>query len=848
MPGQSNLPLHQGMLRRPRLQALIEKGLEYPFLVLLAGPGFGKTQAMADYLSQSDARSLWVRMGSLDNPYPNFREHFCHSLEREFPRLSKNLATLEFPETPVKFIPFMHALIKELERGKQVIWVFDDFGEITDESTRNFFRMLAKLDKENFRLVLLSNATSGTEALFNKTDRRFLISGDDLRFTDEEISGLYGMYGMSLEPEEVSRVRDYTEGWPLALHLMALQHNRIPELMVGPGGIAENGIFHLFDEQFFSGYPAEQQKLLAGLSLFHYFTKELVFTLHGKDPADLDVFNNHVFIKNEPGTDRFFFHHLYRLFLQEKKRLLSAEEELEIWRKAAEQYKTAGDTIEAIVCYRKCKDHISMLAVICDSPKFHYGITVANAAYFLEHLDLLTPEEAEEYPMADYLRALVYLNTIEIEKSEVLLLDLEQRLLSDGSAAALKLLGDVYASLGAIHMMRNEENFGDYYKKAAVYLREDSKYKTKNTLLTGNHNSFSLPDNLPGARERMEKAVHYGVSWANRALAGGMSGLDYLYSAEGAYLAYELDRAEQYAYRGIYKAEANAQHDLVCNGFCILARTGFMRGNLEEMSKHIRSVADYAERYAFTVLREIRDTALAWYYIKLRDFSKVPGTILAINDSEQSLLSYGRVQLVYANYLINTGEYAKLAGLLEYPKGLFLTRGIWPDRICLFIMLAISHFHLGNPDSAMAALWTAYDMSYNNGLVTLFIEGEKHMEALIDLARRQQEHAFDPQWLDLIARQAAGFTRRAAAVRSSYKKQGNPKTVKENPLTLREVEILQELSRGLTREEIAIKHRISINTIKSFIKTIYSKLNAANRAEAVSIAILNGYIEVPGPE
>ncbi|QQO07815.1 LuxR C-terminal-related transcriptional regulator [Breznakiella homolactica] len=847
MTHQSSLPLHRGMIRRPRLWTLIREGLECPLLAFLAGPGFGKTQAMADYLNQSGDRILWIRLGSLDNLESNFWAHLSRGLEREFPRFSKSLETLEFPDSPIKFASFLNVLTKELKRGKRIIWVFDDFGEITNKGVLNFFRMVLEQDLENFRMVLLSNSP-GSESVFNTNSRRSLITGEDLRFTDEEISGLFGINDVSLEPDELDRIRRYTDGWPLALHLVALQHNRMTELTSHSGGITQNGITHLFGERFFSDYPKEQQKLFAQLSLLNYFTLELIASINEGSQTDLAVFTNHVFIKKEPGTDHLFFHHLYRLFLREKKHLLAPEEEQNAWRKAAELYESAGDTIEAVTCFRNGKDHLGMLNAISKSSKLYYGITAANAAFFLEHIGLLTPEEVQQYPIADYLRGLIYLNTLDIERAEVLLLDLEQRLLTDGSPEALKLLGDVYTLIGAIHMMRIQEDFGEYYKKAAVYLPEGSSDKNRHTMLTRNQHSFSIPDNLPGAKERMEKAVHYGVSWAAKVLAGGMSGLGHIYSSEAAYLSYDLDKAEQHAFKAIHEAAVNAQHDLVCNGYGMLARISFMRGNLEEMSNHIHNELDYADKYDFTALREIRDTALAWYYIKLRDFGRIPQSVLTLGDSEQALLSYGRVQLVYANYLINTGEYAKLAGQLENPKGLFLTRGIWPDRICLFIMLAISHYHLGNHDAAMEALWTAYDMSYRNGLTTLFIEAEKHMGALIDLARQQQTYVFNSHWLDLIAKQAAAFSKRAAAVRTAYKKQDIPKTAKKNPLTAREAEILTDLSRGLTREEIAIKDRISINTIKSFIRTIYTKLDAANRAEAVSIAILNSYIEGPGSE
>jgi LuxR family maltose regulon positive regulatory protein len=44
----------------------------------------------------------------------------------------------------------------------------------------------------------------------------------------------------------------------------------------------------------------------------------------------------------------------------------------------------------------------------------------------------------------------------------------------------------------------------------------------------------------------------------------------------------------------------------------------------------------------------------------------------------------------------------------------------------------------------------------------------------------------------------------------------------------------------LTREEIAIVNHISLDTVKSEIKSVYAKLHAVNRADAVRIALTEG--------
>ncbi|CAB4760119.1 unannotated protein [freshwater metagenome] len=56
----------------------------------------------------------------------------------------------------------------------------------------------------------------------------------------------------------------------------------------------------------------------------------------------------------------------------------------------------------------------------------------------------------------------------------------------------------------------------------------------------------------------------------------------------------------------------------------------------------------------------------------------------------------------------------------------------------------------------------------------------------------------------------------------------------ENPLTKREIEILNRLSTGLPISQIASNLHISNNTIKTHLKNVYKKLGADGRESAVA--------------
>jgi len=848
MPAKSDWSANQPILHRHRLNSLIHEGLKYPLLVMLAAPGYGKTQAMADYAASCDAEVLWLHLGSIDNLPDRFWARLLRMIENRYPKISDRLQELAFPDTLFAFAVFSQIIEEHICGEQQVIWVFDDYGIINNQQIKKIIRTLVDANFEKFHIVLLSNELNNMESIAFMTTRRALLLADELRFNKSEIRELYRLHSIQLNENELDAVARYTEGWPMPLCLLAAQHDKLSALIHGDEGLTPRVISHLFEERFFSTYPPTKQKLMIKLSMMDSFTKPFAFDLYEGQGIELESLGNHAFLINEPTTERFYLHHIYRTFLQEKAYLLTQEDEKAFWQKAAEYYMTSGDTLEAIPSYFKSGDHINMLEAIKKSILVQAALTDKAAAYFLKYLDLLTPEELKLYSVADCIRAIIYAFTYQLDKAETLVIDLEERLSQSETAEEHMLLGEISIIHGLIRMMRAQDDFGRYYEKAAACLPNGSAFLNHGEMKVYDHYSFFMPDNTPGAKERVNCAVHEGVPWMIKVMGGSMRGMPQLFSAEISYLSNQMEEAKRHAYRAVYEAEAHAQHDLACNAYGALARIGLIQGDFKEMSKSIQSIVAYSKKYEIDVVNEIRDTSLAWYYIKMRDYNRVPQSAIMLDRAEGAVISYGRIHIVYANYLICMGEYAKMVGMLEHLKQLVPFQAITQESICLYIMLAIGYYSLDNNESAMEALWAAYDMCYHNELLTLFIEADKYMLALIAAARQQHTYRFAPEWLDLIEHETAAFVKRANAARAAYRKQNPVKKVKNNPLSQRELAVLQSVARGLTREEIALEQYISMNTVKSTITSIFNKLGANNKADAVSIAMTKGYIDGHTPE
>jgi two-component system, NarL family, response regulator YdfI len=78
----------------------------------------------------------------------------------------------------------------------------------------------------------------------------------------------------------------------------------------------------------------------------------------------------------------------------------------------------------------------------------------------------------------------------------------------------------------------------------------------------------------------------------------------------------------------------------------------------------------------------------------------------------------------------------------------------------------------------------------------------------------------------------------------SQTQEGKEFAFSDSILSPREIEILRMIAEGLGNKEIAAKLSISDHTVKFHVSSIFAKLGAANRAEAVTLGIRQGLIMV----
>lgn len=118
-------------------------------------------------------------------------------------------------------------------------------------------------------------------------------------------------------------------------------------------------------------------------------------------------------------------------------------------------------------------------------------------------------------------------------------------------------------------------------------------------------------------------------------------------------------------------------------------------------------------------------------------------------------------------------------------------------------------------------------------ILTSFVEADGIARALEAGAHGALLKTIDHRELvDAIRRVVAGETVVSPEIRKMLK--ASPPV---RPLTERQKSILDSMTRGLTDADIALQLNLSTNSVREHVTAIYAKIGAANRAEAVAIAL-----------
>lgn len=836
------LPNIANYIPRPRVDALFGESMAYPLVLVIAGPGYGKSLSTAYFLKNADVRLLWLRISNHRDETAEFWEDFVRAAIREFPGYAKKLVELGFPGSSASFELFRQITASAAGDGKRIVFVVDNYERILNKNILRFFDNYIDSDMPGCTLFILCNAKLPfTGVLPDKG--QFRITDADLAFTAEEVGAMFEHYGMAATPEELERAYHVTGGWPLGLRLVCAAGQRGTEGLVGK--TSWQLAAELFEQHYFQRYPPAVQSQLIRFSLLPQFSLDMVSGRADIDGVGLhEMLLLHPFVSFDYGNGLFMFQPMYHEYLRQKQPLISPESRREVCAAAGRWFTGHGMMNEAMDCFWEAGDYDGLLQAISQLPKERKPIRLTDR--ILHRLEQIPRSYADKNLIVDFSIAFMYLNAARVEMARGLFLSLEKRLKAAPDTEENRLmLGDVYSTLADIGTFLNEDTGLEWIKKAAGYLPNGSLTHSADLMLVMNNSAFFLPGHEAGQLERMIEYVLEFATYADKIMNGNGSGFEFLFIGEACYFREEMDKSAIMFNSAILKAQQTGQHDIICNALWGLMRIEFYYANYKNALALLGEIEGYVNDNGLVRLYDLRDCAIAWFYIRLGDLGRVPAQFSqTMTGPEGEPVVLGRNRLTTAQYLALTGDAPRAFAVLYQLEQFLEHKGRWYEKFSMHLLKAHLHLAAGEAAEFNHSFGRAYEMVYANDIKLALSALGKDMMAMIDHIKKQDIAGYDLDWLDEVYRDALSYAKRLQTMRRAHMGEDHGPAASGLALTKREDETLRYLAQGLTQQEMAKLMGISSNAVKKHVAKIYVKLGAVNRADAIHIASISGLVDI----
>ena len=217
----------RGVVARPRLSELLDSCADASLTLVSAPAGFGKTTLLTEWLAVGipDGRSVaWLSLDQRDNDPVLFWTYLLGALKTVTPGFgAAALALLQSSQAPIEAV--LATLLNELDAiANDVVVVLDDYHVIDAPDVNDGMAFILEHLPPQIHLVIASRADPALPLARLRGRGDFVeIRAADLRFTPDEAAGyLNGVMGLVLTAEDVAALDSRTEGWVAALQLAAL--------------------------------------------------------------------------------------------------------------------------------------------------------------------------------------------------------------------------------------------------------------------------------------------------------------------------------------------------------------------------------------------------------------------------------------------------------------------------------------------------------------------------------------------------------------------------------------------------------------------------------------------------
>lgn len=897
----TTLPITRGKLTHPplppefvhRLDLLqrLDAGSASPVTLIAAPAGYGKSTLAAEWLDSAPRRAAWLALDEDHNTLGLFCSYVLAAIQSIFPGslpMSSGMVHSNVPLKPRHLATVLGDEIAELP--EEFVLVLDDYHLIQAQEVHELLGSVLRNLPKPLRLILITR--TNVNLPFGKlraAGQLFELHARDLVFTLDETRAYFKLaVAPGLDEELVQRLHRRIEGWAVGL--------RFASLLLREGASAPDQVErlitqndrHMMDyllDEILAHQTPRVREFLLKTSLVERFTARFCDALLDSPDGESNyaivdelVRDDLLRLERDENDKWYKYVDLFREFLTAvAMSRYSRETIVEVHRRASRWFHAQGlvaDAIRHAIIAGDLKQAAQMVGENIHTaldrpparPQLESWLALFSVAVLDKHVELVL--------------ARVWLLSISLNLAAILplLVRAEQLLAAETDiepAARRRMMGDIayhrmflayFANEGSQALELACDNFeilqfGSGFARGNVLYIEALSYQMVGKTEIGLRRLF----------DALQSAGSPFPEFITRLMIG--LAMIYLHDADLNNLTkicttlLRLDQGQRFlsttsAHYGLGLAhyernqlEVAAQHfaaaaELSYTGNLKLGHESFAWLALTRQQQGTEAAADATLQKLLTFTDETRDGALLFaaegYRARLAllqgnvDEALRWAQAITFNPRPHMLFDV-ETNLTRLRILLASHKPIHLRTALEETDALLSAAQSMrnPRRVIQFYALqAMARDALGSRNLALESLEQAITLAEPGGLLRTFIDLGPAMARLLNLLTRQSKsRAYVNRILAAGAQSKTG--------RATFGSPHDDSAQLIEPLTIRELEVMQGLAQRQTNKEIAQKLVISVHTVNAHIDHIYQKLGVNNRQRAVQAALAYGIIDLP---
>ncbi|MGF1505873.1 MAG: LuxR C-terminal-related transcriptional regulator [Anaerolineae bacterium] len=844
-------------------------------LILISAPaGFGKTTCAAAWLETLDLPAAWLTLDPVDDDPARFLAYLTAALRQIDENIGWEIdAVLRSGQVPPSETASTVLLNDTLQVEQPFVLVLDDFHALQDAAVLAIMERLVTHHPPHMHLVLITREDPTLPlARLRANNQLTELRAADLRFTQDEIRQfLAANLTAALGEAEIALLDRKTEGWAEGLLLATLavdQHDDPARFAADLSGTHRHILNYLTEEVLDQQSPPVRRFLLQ--------TSVLDRLNGGLWDAETVREDSHTLLETLHSANLFLFplddahqwyryHHLFGDLLRGLQQHHHADEARTLHQRASDWYAEAamitegirhavlaGDRARSLTLIeahamdrlmqwdiKTVEDWMTMLPAEWrfSTPKMGaiearmqiFRGDYAQAAAVVERIagHMVDTEPALQ---ADWLAIQAALSHIQGEPARALQLA-EQAFELAEDANVRSLIG--LARAGAYQQFQEREGAVQAYQqiiadgRAAGSLVAELLGLSGLGLLAMHHGQLHFAFEL--ATQGADRLEHAGIlPPISTGIYGELAQIHYEWN--------QIEEAHHYFRRAARASHLSGYEDAALYYLVIQSRLALREGDTAAASEAVSAAIERMQPVSPIAVREevigqqvrvfLEEGRLADAEHSLRRVGIVPGADLATPEQPSAADTTHPTAVLLNSALrlmLHRADGQDLQIAVRMADQLFaaLLKGQYLAAVLetLFVRAQI-HSALGDDLAALQDYRQAITLAEPEGFVSNFVDAGQPVSA----------------GLRELLTSDAGSGEYIRRILAAFAEPEQTETTLADPLTEREIDVLHLMADGLTYQQIADQLVISLNTVRFYVKEIYSKLHVHNRTHALEAA------------